>query len=775
MSTLPIHFKLAKPGHSTRKVSFEENPSWMLLAHKAEELFRVPMEHLGLVYSDDEGDKITLSSQDELTEFYATARPPFKFVVKDLSSSQDPSVVDDDFLSRAYSAIPGDRPKPPPSPFNLGGIPLTFEVIDDSFPIELLHAAANAGKAGSTAYVEEVGTASRRSTPKVPDDKDKGKGRMQPSVADFEDLGDAAELASHASMDGSFHADGDKNKPPVHVFDAKHDVTVTIEEQKEDPTSFLQRVLDLGRRAREEGGAPDPPLAPIEDKPKAPPPPSLVKDLADVMQQLALTTATQPELTESIRSMLRNVAEGAYWANDTSRQLPNETDEARAGMRLADSLGDLFKALGAGVAREVATALENGTPGPARPRSPPRERRGWDRVRDRMFPNGIPRPPYPPYGPPPPPRFGGRPYPYPPPGPPPPPPPPGVPRYPIAPPPPGERFDIWNPRNFPMLRRAQTYPAAPPPPPPPAPVPPVHSQPTIQFAPPPQIPPRPPLEVARPVHAVQPIQPVAPVPSAPATLDDRRAALEATKQAYIEAKEAYRREKEQRRLERERLARERTGFAALPTGNTSGAPTSEATPAPPLPQVPEETHPFTPRHRTSPLVKAADIPEVPPPPMHPIDVVTAEHDPGAPYTLERAPADVKPERTFAKMAYSPAQFRAAFASPLPPPSKPIGPAGNPFARSPNAFPRSPNVAGNSFPHSPNAAGTPTGRIIARLADMGFNEANHPDLQGRVARHLRANVRPTTEAEDAIVVRLLEELIANTAGSSRPQVMPGAFA
>ena len=35
MSTLPIHFKLAKPGHSTRKVSFEENPSWMLLAHKA--------------------------------------------------------------------------------------------------------------------------------------------------------------------------------------------------------------------------------------------------------------------------------------------------------------------------------------------------------------------------------------------------------------------------------------------------------------------------------------------------------------------------------------------------------------------------------------------------------------------------------------------------------------------------------------------------------------------------------------------------------------------
>lgn len=544
MSTLPVHFKLVKPGDATRKVSFPDNPTWLDLAAKVEELFRVPPEHLALVYTDNEGDKITLSSQEELTEFYTTATGSIRFVVRDLAASHEPSAAgDDDDHSHLGVGFKADgKAKSPFLGAGAGsGIPLMFDFADDGFhiPIDALLRA----KAGS-AYFEELGTVSRHSTPAHNDADGKGKGRAA----------DADEVLSAVSMDGTFAARGDEQKPPVHVFDAKRDVTVTIEEQKDDPGSFLKRVLDLGRR--EKDPAPDPPLAPIEDAAPKPPPKSLVRDLADLVQQLSRTVASHPELSEGVRNVLQNVSDGAYWS-DASGQLVNETDEARAGMRLADSIGDLFKTIGGLTAEEIARRAAHAQSHPYRhpraaPPPPPEGRRGgWDRVRDRVFPGGVPRPPGAPGQ-----SFYPRNAYFAPPPPPPPPPPPGMPRYAIAPgpppPPPVGRFDPFNPANIAALRRANMYagpPSGPAPPPPPQ-----------QYQQPPPPPPAPVVQYQQPQIPQQPTQ--AP-PAAPLAPEARKAQLEAAKQLYVQQKEAWRREKEERRREKERLARERSGFAAL--------------------------------------------------------------------------------------------------------------------------------------------------------------------------------------------------------------------
>ncbi|KZV79991.1 hypothetical protein EXIGLDRAFT_440453 [Exidia glandulosa HHB12029] len=560
MSTLPIHFKLVRPGDATRKVSFADNPTWLDLAAKAEDLFRVPLEHLAFVYTDDEGDKITLSSQEELSDFYGTVNPPFRFVVRDLSNSREPSAIGDD--DRSHLGVndhkaDGGKPK---SPFLTapGGFPLVFDIQDDGFPIPLEAILARAQATGhSGAFVEELGSASRRSTPAQAAAEDKGKGRAAEDNA-------ADEVLSAASMDGSFHVRGDEHKPSVHVFDAKHGATVTIEETKDDPTSFLKRVLELGKRERDgDAPAPDPPLAPLEDKE---PPKSLVTDIANFMQQLVGAVAANPELSGSVRNIVQNVSEGAYWSN-AGGQMVNETDEARAGMRLADALGDLFKTVGGLTSEEIARRFANRPARTPPPDGPHGQRRGWDRVRARMFPGGMRPPPPPPprgyYGP-----FG-------PPPPPPPPPPPGMPRYAIAPgppppppvvmPPPGGRFDPFHPGNIAALRRSNTYNGdnGPPPPPPGPPRPPAPPGPQYPYAPPQGPPPPPAPAPVRPEITIPQAPSQAP-PAAPLSPEARKAQLEAAKQLYIQQKEAWRREKEERRREKERLARERSGFAALP-------------------------------------------------------------------------------------------------------------------------------------------------------------------------------------------------------------------
>ncbi|KAJ6621212.1 hypothetical protein B0H10DRAFT_1790517, partial [Mycena sp. CBHHK59/15] len=80
-------FKLTKLDGLTRRVTFSTPPTWSTLATKIHTLFDIPVDHVGVSYVDSDSDEVTLSSEDELREYYQGVIQPgdvVKFVVQDL-------------------------------------------------------------------------------------------------------------------------------------------------------------------------------------------------------------------------------------------------------------------------------------------------------------------------------------------------------------------------------------------------------------------------------------------------------------------------------------------------------------------------------------------------------------------------------------------------------------------------------------------------------------------------------------------------------------------
>ncbi|KAG9032872.1 hypothetical protein FRB95_000887 [Tulasnella sp. JGI-2019a] len=68
-----VSFKLSQPGdNAVRKANFDRNPSWGQLAAKVESLFKLPSNEVGLSYVDTDGDAVTISTDEELADFYAS-------------------------------------------------------------------------------------------------------------------------------------------------------------------------------------------------------------------------------------------------------------------------------------------------------------------------------------------------------------------------------------------------------------------------------------------------------------------------------------------------------------------------------------------------------------------------------------------------------------------------------------------------------------------------------------------------------------------------------
>ena len=93
----PIQFKLSRPPDGlVRRVTFQERPSWETLAAKIESLFNIPLSSVGVSYMDEDGDEVTLSSEEELQDFYQSALRRtngaltlVKLNVRDLDSLRD--------------------------------------------------------------------------------------------------------------------------------------------------------------------------------------------------------------------------------------------------------------------------------------------------------------------------------------------------------------------------------------------------------------------------------------------------------------------------------------------------------------------------------------------------------------------------------------------------------------------------------------------------------------------------------------------------------------
>jgi hypothetical protein len=561
----PIQFKLSKPDGLTRRLTFQGVPTWVDLAAKISGLYSIPSDKLGVSYIDTDGDEVTLSSQEELEDFYqASYQPPqaIKFVVQDLRSLREAHVS-------ASNALP-ETPRTSVHTRNTFGgfqVPLTFEVDgeweklgglpflrpeSDRF-IELAASVSNGSSDSDAESVEDVQEGLNQ---------DKGKYK--------------AYQASVVSSTGSVLAENTPRKHPVHVYDRSNqnihsssrtssrastfcavpsvplmEPNQTAPQNADAPeTNKDNSPLDTSHTATAAGeqDAADPPLPSLDQSTN----PSLTNDVADLFTALTNIFTLNPDLTEKLRIVVENARNGVYWtahreaiaraADEVTRTAPEirRNVEEEAGRRVAEALGGILRAFGDGpsgpASAETSAAISvpsTSTPAPKAPaplswapRNAPSQSENatsWYGLPPQWGPFGRRTPPPGPPGP----HWGG-----------------GHPHHP--PHPPHHRHGwAWGPGGPP---RGPHGPGVPPPPPGAPGIPP----------PPPGVPgaPRPP--------GAPPVPPPAPRPpragpmlrsssgEAQSTPQEMRAQVDAARAQYKLEKEKYRQEREVRRRERDR-------------------------------------------------------------------------------------------------------------------------------------------------------------------------------------------------------------------------------
>ncbi|KAF7320461.1 F-box domain-containing protein [Mycena kentingensis (nom. inval.)] len=349
-------FKLTSGRGLTRRVQFPIPPSWPELAARINDLFHIPVEHLAATYRDPDGDEITLSSDQELQEFYASASSgPFKFAVFDLSSSDVPekSLPDtprselrntfgiDEGL--AFDIDPEDgwqRLSMPP----LSGVYVATRPEESHAFIQVVDSEAASLNDDNVSLSDDTTTDFGRPL-------DKGKARAvdlsrEPSVVD-----DVASIRSRNEpvvFETTATAPSRNTATPV----APEPVPAAVEEPvvetaAEDPT--------------------DPPLPTIDV-----PPASLPNDVAALLNAFTNAFATHPELSEGFRKIIENTTNGNYWdahrtaVSQAAGEFMQSTGEAtedfrrraeeEAGRRVAEALGGMLRTFSGVLSTTTGTA-----------------------------------------------------------------------------------------------------------------------------------------------------------------------------------------------------------------------------------------------------------------------------------------------------------------------------------------------------------------------------------------------------------------------------------
>lgn len=316
-----VHFKLSIANGLTRRVSFPTRPSWNELAARIQALYNIPFGRLGVSYVDSDGDEVTLSSEEELREFYDTVDTGqgsqlIKFRVVELSSNRDAELMTEARTS-------------PPLRNTFGGPnPLVFDVDQDweRLPLGGLYIPSLDREVDSPhAFVEVVDD-------EVEKEDGSGAGVESPSIGGA-NTGKTRDLRTFVEDDisssTSMIAEETPTKPPIHVqvhgihpmdsntFGSPPDASTPAQESVTAIPTAIPAAFSGVSTAHPSppGSFPDPPT-PILDDP-IDPNISLSNDLASLLDSLNSMFVEHPEVGRHLRALLRNVGNGSYW--DTQR------------------------------------------------------------------------------------------------------------------------------------------------------------------------------------------------------------------------------------------------------------------------------------------------------------------------------------------------------------------------------------------------------------------------------------------------------------------------
>ena len=390
---MAVQIKLTKANGLTRRITFATRPTWPLLSGRIANLYGIAIESVAVSYIDSDGDDVTLSSDDELQDFYVstsiTDKSAIKLAVHDLGSIRT--------TSTASQSFPSATPQQTHFRNTFGGhevLPLVFDPEDEwqRLPgslgslflsrdapesphafVEVLESDVSLSKSEAT-QPRNGSRSDLTFTPTTLQNKGKGKGR-------------AATVEDDVSSAGSVIGDEVPAKPPVHVFDVSsedifglsprstvhlpHSGAATPAQAQSTPVIIEQPLkADVSSTAGEEKMEvldDDPPLPSLDlPDPDHRTPPSLAHDIATLLTTISTVISTHPELSERLRHIVVNATNGTYWAThrdaisraaenfhrtalqETGRSLEElrRATEQEAGARVTEALDRIFRTVG---------------------------------------------------------------------------------------------------------------------------------------------------------------------------------------------------------------------------------------------------------------------------------------------------------------------------------------------------------------------------------------------------------------------------------------------
>ncbi|KAH9944217.1 uncharacterized protein BXZ73DRAFT_39564 [Epithele typhae] len=369
----PIQFKLTHPPDGlVRRITFQERPSWDTLASRIQDLYKIPIPSVAVSYLDSDGDEVTLSTEEELQDFYQSTVMQkhdgtlnlVKFTVRDLDSlhadkplPQTPRTTSGmnyrNTFGRSATAVfemevdDGWQSVPNGMAGLFGSGPHAFvEVLDSDADVSQIrdkHVGDSAASSttGSTGTLPEI----------IPTPSLKGKAR-----ANSDDF--SSRSPDTISSTQSLVAEEAGSKHTIHINDFStrgYSCRSTLSALVPRPPT--PKVNTAVSQAHDD----DPPLPDLGSTQSAPP--NVANDVADLFGMLASMLASNPELSEGIRNIVRNASNGTYWATHRE-QVTRAAEEIRRSAlvnaeELRQTATDGRRAAEEAAGRRVAEALSN--------------------------------------------------------------------------------------------------------------------------------------------------------------------------------------------------------------------------------------------------------------------------------------------------------------------------------------------------------------------------------------------------------------------------------
>jgi hypothetical protein len=351
----PVQFKLSMSDGLTRRMSFPTRPSWNLLATRIQALCNIPLGRLGVSYVDSDGDEVTLSSEEELCNFYdSMVESPIqgdrliKFRVAELGSLRDAAKMAN-ITAPLQSSSRNTFGRPTPLVFEVDhdweGLPLGNLFV----PSHLDHDVECGARAH--AFVEVLDDEADKENDFTSDfgsfpgeEKNKGKTRDLHTFVEDDGSSSASVIAEetppkppiHVQIHGLRPMDsGTFGSPPAASTPARESVTPTPAAPSITPSESPEETAQHDFP----GVFPDPPT-PVLD-PSTDPNVSLSNDLAALLDSLNLMFLEHPEVGHLLRALFRNVGDGSYWnaQRDSMTRVANNIERVARETQTAVATG----------------------------------------------------------------------------------------------------------------------------------------------------------------------------------------------------------------------------------------------------------------------------------------------------------------------------------------------------------------------------------------------------------------------------------------------------